>query len=135
MTWNPWRTLRERDHIIFARTRLPDGVDGVQAQRGERSVILIDDRLDQATRRAVLAHELIHEERGGSVDYPGAHACWGQVVVQEERRVDREVARRLIPAADLAEFVAARLSVSDGVTVREVAEHFGVPQQLVILVI
>ncbi len=49
-----------------------------------------------------MAHELVHDERGGGVTAAGMPREWGPVVAREERRVDAEVARRLLPVAERA---------------------------------
>lgn len=99
--WNPWRALREREAIRFARLDLPDGVEGVHAIKGEQRAIVVDRSLPRIERNAVLAHELIHDERG-HVD-----PVLGELEVRrEERRVDREVARRLVPFDELRAFAA-----------------------------
>ena len=106
---NPWRELRRRTHILFQRRSLPDGVDGwiSPGGEGEKTVIFVSDRLDYAGRRAVLVHELVHDERGGGAGWVGQPVTWDAVVVRDERAVDREVARRLIPVEELAALVAA----------------------------
>lgn len=121
--WNPWRALREREAIRFARLDLPDGVDGVHAIKGEQRAIVVDRSLQLVERNAVLAHELIHDERG----HCGPHAS-ALEVRKEERRVDGEVARRLVPFDELRDFVVARESLGEAVTAADIAEHFEVPK-------
>lgn len=123
--WNPWRALREREAIRFARLDLPAGVDGAHAIRGEQRAIVVDRSLHRIERNAVLAHELIHDERG----HCGPDASPLEVL-KEERRVDGEVARRLVPFDELAEFVAARLALDEAVSVGDIAEHFEVPRSV-----
>ena len=91
-------------------------------------VVELDDRLDRIERNAVLAHELVHEERGGSIDFVGSAPSWAAVVAREELWVDREVARRLVPADELASFIARRGSIDEATTVADVAAEFDVPK-------
>jgi hypothetical protein len=114
--------LREREHLRFARRDLPGGVQGWYSADAE--VILIDRTLGRAERNAVLAHELVHQERGGGAGYAGQPATWDAVVAREERNVDIEVARRLVPPDELAAWVGSH---SEPVTAEMVAEHFDVP--------
>jgi hypothetical protein len=86
----------------------------------EGDVIALDPALDPVERRAVLAHELVHAERG---------IGWGwatpATMAKEEHLVRCETADRLVPPVLLARLVLER---SDGgICPSEVAEHFGVP--------
>jgi hypothetical protein len=125
--WDPWAELDRREHIVLARARLPAGVHAVYARRGARAAILLDVRLPRRDRRAVLAHELVHDERGGGADVPGMPAAWTAVVAREERAVDAEVARRLVPPRELEAFVRTRDGLGDAVTLHDLAEEFDVP--------
>lgn len=125
--WGPWRQLRARNDIdLVLVDELRHGLRALHVTDGEHTVILIDRRLPPAERLAALAHELVHEERGGGCDQPGAPAAWDAVVAREERRVDDEVARRLVPPEDLRAWLQRRLEVADGVTVHDVADEFEV---------
>lgn len=92
-----------------------------------RAIIVIDPGLTRQDRNAALAHELIHDERGGGVDKEGMPASWAAVVAREEGIVDAEVARRLVDLEELAEFVAGRLAMGEAVGAREAADWFDVP--------
>ena len=64
--WKVWSELRRRTHIelVWALLRGHDGrIEDVGAGRRR---ITIDSRLDQCHRRAVLAHDLVHDEAGGT---------------------------------------------------------------------
>ena len=123
--WNPWRALRARDHIDFFLAPLPFQLRAVLWPRGERSAIVIDPSLTRQERSAALAHELVHDERGGGCGCPeDAPPAWRPVAVREERAVSREVARRLLPVGPLMAFVAARVEAGDSVTPATVAEEF-----------
>lgn len=129
MAWNPWRALRSRPHIIFRLAALPADTGGaVYWPRGARAAIVIDPALLRRERNAALAHELVHDERGGGADMEGMPTSWSAVVVRDEAAVDREVARRLVPPGELAKFCEALDLLGVGVTAHEVAEHFDVPE-------
>jgi hypothetical protein len=83
-------------------------------------VIVLDLRLDRRARRCVLAHELVHAERG-----IGHGAATPATMEREEEAVRREVARRLVPPGLLASFVASAIDVG-GLTALDVAEEFDV---------
>jgi Zn-dependent peptidase ImmA (M78 family) len=119
--WRPWRTLRARGDVTFALATLPDALGGGACLTFDdgHHVVLIDRRLDPAERLAVLAHELVHIERGGVAD------CLD--VGREERAVDRIVAGRLCPDSDLEALVDVLVEVEGGVTAAMVAEEFQVP--------
>lgn len=127
--WNPWRELRRREHIEFGLCPLPATTGGaIYWPRGSWAAIVIDPALSREERSAALTHELIHDERGGGVHWPGAPASWRPRAAIDERQVDDEVARRLVPAGALLRF--ARTTVEMGVTVdaSTVAEEFEVPE-------
>lgn len=123
--WNPWKSLRDRAHLTLRWAHL----DGLLGYLDGNTIVLHDD-LDRVERNAVLAHELVHEERGGGIDWPGMPPAWSAVVAREELLVDREVAERLIPQAELEEFVRSRGSVGP-VTIGEIAVEFDVPEWIV----
>jgi hypothetical protein len=106
--WSPWRELRDRPHIEFTLGRLPHSTGGAVywPERGW-TAILLDRRLNQTERRCALAHELVHDERGGGVPISGMPDTWRPVAAREEGIVDNEVARRLVPLDQL------RLAVDD----------------------
>lgn len=119
--WNPWAAQRRRAHLTLRWATL----DGLLGYLEHHTIVL-----DRRERNAVLAHELVHEERGGGIDHPGMPAGWQAIVAREELIVDREAARRLIPTDELAAFIAARVSIGP-VTVEELADEFDVPTWLV----
>lgn len=127
-SWNPWRELRYRRHITLGLTDLPETTGGAVyvTWPGGDAVVLIDLRLDRTHRNAALAHELVHDEWGID-DHHSRSALWPPVRARDERRVDEEVARRLVPLDDLEQVVA--LAEADGVALEawEVAEEFDVP--------
>lgn len=94
-----------------ARGRWERGVDG-------RDEILIEETLGRRARREVLAHELVHVERG--VGWPAATPATMQA---EEERVWREALTRLAPPGQVLAFAQERASVG-AVTVHDVADEF-----------
>lgn len=123
-----WRSLRDRNDVHVRTTQLPERCGGgvvVRLDHGEVWILIDSDRPSHE-RRAILAHELEHLERG-SVRFDGAPPTWGAVVAREELRVDRAVARRLVPTEALRSFVAQRSSMGEPVTAGCVAEAFEVP--------
>lgn len=125
--WNPWRALRERDHLDFRLAPLPHQLGALYWPRGRRAAIVIDPELNQVERRAALAHELVHDERGGGAEATGMPASWQPVVTREEHRVEAEVARRLVPVEELKELARQRSTLELPLTVEEVADAFDVP--------
>lgn len=85
--YHPWRHLRELSYVgVFWRDRLPD--DDLGQCLHEHDAVVMSRRQTQAERRSTITHELIHLERGRPcVGFEG----------HEERLVEREAARRLIP--------------------------------------
>lgn len=116
-----WRALRAREHLTFGRLRLPDGVDAALVG----TVVLIDDRLGLEQRAAALAHELIHEERGILPAAAPAH-----VVAKEERLVDDEVARRLVPLDEMLAIAERCDRLDQPCEAWELAEIFGVTEEV-----
>ncbi len=115
--WNPWRALRRSSAVLWFSDlgedlgrweRRADGIDE----------ILLDHRLSRRQRREVLAHELVHAERG--VGWPSATA---ETMEVEEERVWRESLSRLAPPGEVVDFLRRRATVG-GVTAEDVAEEF-----------
>ena len=105
--WNPWAELARRTHLRLVWTeRGPRGC--LEFATGE---LRVRRALPRHESRCVLAHELVHDERGGVPRW---------LVPREERAVCHEAARRLIPLDDLAN--AVRWSPH----LPEVAEDLGV---------
>lgn len=129
--WNPWRTLRGRPHIELGWHPSVGRARGVYIRDGERTIIVMHPSLSQVDRNAVLAHELIHDERGIAYDADTPP----RLIVKEEAYVDRIRAHRLIPSDELARFVQHRLSVNECVTVADVAKEFGVPESVAALAV
>lgn len=129
--WEPWGTLRRREHLVFRLVDLPEECGGAAyipvADEGWAAV-LIDRALDRVERRSALTHELIHDERGGGCSAEGMPPAWAAVVARDEAQVDDEVARRLVPLDHLEELVAAVCGDLDvPVYSWDVADQFDVP--------
>ncbi len=88
-------------------------------------MIVLSPSLSQIDRNALLAHEIVHVERGiyYSPTTPAA------VVEKEEHAVRRETAARLVPMDELIAFVDATQIVVP-VRAEEVAERFQVPLEV-----
>jgi hypothetical protein len=92
--WHPWRTAAALGLDVYVQ-RLPDDAMGWWDPDG--ATVYIDSRCTQAERRSTLAHELVHAERGDEPCATGWHEH------KQERAVDAEAARRLIPLGDLVD--------------------------------
>jgi hypothetical protein len=114
--WNPWRTLRDLDAVDLWFAPL-EGCRGLWVRSGGRDEIYIEETLDRRERREVLAHELVHAERG--LGHPDVCAL---LTAKDEAAVWREALERLAPAEALA---ALRRRAEDGepVTVDDLAEE------------
>ena len=115
--WNPWRALRAAPAIDLWFVTL-DGDRGRWCRSAEGDEILLDAGLDRQTRREVLAHELVHVERG--VGFPSATASTMQL---EEERVWRIALDRLAPPDEVHDFLERRSTVGP-VMVQDLAEEF-----------
>lgn len=102
MRYHPWRQLRRHhDVTIDTSADLPAGIDGFT----DGTRIWLRRGLTQAQRRSVLAHELVHIERGT------AH-----VDDREELLVDSIAARRLVTLLDLRDALRWTQGRVDGET-------------------
>jgi hypothetical protein len=127
--WNPWKALAARPDVVLRQAALGGTLIGfcdAGEGRGPPTITLART-LDRVERNAVLAHELVHLERGGGIDFAGAPRSWRAVVEREEHIVDREVARRLVPLQELRRFANARAEAGEAVTVDDVMEEWDVP--------
>lgn len=114
--WNPWRALRGSDvDLWFAPL---GGHRGRWQRSGGRDEILLEETLPRRERREVLAHELIHVERG--VGWPDATAA---TMEREEALVWREALDRLVPPDEVHEFLTRRASAAP-VTLDDLADEF-----------
>jgi hypothetical protein len=118
--WNPWAAAARLPRLEIWFGDVPEGATWHRV--GTRDQITIDARAGRRERCALLAHELVHLERG--VGYPLATAA---TMEREEAIVRRETARRLVPPGELADLVARRSEV-EPVTAALVAEEFDVPE-------
>jgi hypothetical protein len=93
-------------------------------------VVVVDASRPRVEQTAILAHELVHDERGGACrcsadDLP----AWAAVVAREEARVARLAAGRLVPPEDLARFIDQVVKLDEAVTTVAVAEEFGTTER------
>ena len=122
--WNPWRAARAHPHLEIVYGPVPEGATWHRDADGDR--ITIDERASRRERRALLAHELIHAERG--IGHPVASAATMQ---REEAIVRRETAMRLVPLVELAALVEARAGI-EPITATVVADEFDVPEAVAV---
>jgi hypothetical protein len=127
-TFDPWQAVDDHPDlaVLFHPVAGLMG-GGFHVQTPDRAVIVLDPGLDATTRRVVLTHELVHHERGGGPGRLGAPATLDLLIERDERAVDAEVARRLVPIDELDRVVAELVAGSGGASVTDVAEHFAVP--------
>lgn len=121
--WNPWRALRSRSRVELRFADLA-GRKGLWQRDSQGDLIILDAGLDRRSRRCVLAHELVHAERG-----IGFGAATAETMQREEEQVRREVARRLVPPAELARYLD-RIPDGTGVTATDVADEFDVDTEV-----
>lgn len=123
--WDVWAELRSRRHITLEWADLGDELGRIDAM-GRQVTITLHYRLNARDRRAVLAHELVHDERGILFDDDSP----SELVQCEERAVRREVARRLCPPADLERRVRSAVADGQAVCPADVSEWFDVPDDV-----
>lgn len=75
-----------------------------------------------------MAHELVHDERGGGADLPGMPAQWQAIVARDEATCDRVAAVRLVPLELLSRFCDELAEFGQGVAPDDVCEEFDVPR-------
>ncbi len=114
--WDPWRALHATDiDLTYAEL---DGERGRWTRSEQGDTIALHPLLDPRSAREVLAHELVHAERG--VGWPAASASTMEI---EEERVWRTALRRLAPPEEVARFLAERGALG-AVTVADLADEF-----------
>ena len=118
--WNPWAAARALPRLEILYGHVPDGATWHRDERGDH--ITIEETATRRQRRALLAHELIHVERG--IGHPVATAA---TMEREEAIVRRETAVRLVPLLELAELIERRADV-EAITAALVGEEFDVPE-------
>ncbi len=123
--WEPWQALRARPEVELWFADL-DGARGLWTRRAGRDTVYLDASLGRRERRAVLAHELVHVERGIG------HGSGATVLTmaKEERLVWDEAVRRLAPPSVLDRI---RRRAVDGSPVEEweVGEELDLPPDVV----
>jgi len=120
--WNPWAAARAHLHLEILYDDVPDGATWHRDAQGD--CITISASADRRQRRALLAHELIHMERG--IGYPVATAATMQ---REEAIVRRETAVRLVPLAELTALIE-RADGIEPITPALVGDEFDVPEHV-----
>lgn len=114
MAYSPWRDLGVNWPQVEVRIAdLPPGTLG-EIRRGGR-LIVVRLGTTAAQRRCTLTHEIVHLERGLPADLPPL------LLDLEERRVEAEAARRLIPERALV-----RAATAAGADQRDIAAQLRV---------
>lgn len=92
--WNPYEALTtdHRDVTAVFDYELPPNICGLYEKK--RDALWVCSTLGRVQRESVLAHELVHRERGIFPDDSDEYEA-------EERVVEEVTARRMIPDADL----------------------------------
>ncbi|MCZ2837182.1 ImmA/IrrE family metallo-endopeptidase [Modestobacter sp. VKM Ac-2985] len=113
--YNPWADLGSRPHICCDShtVELPTGVGWWLP---DVMGIVLDRRLTRVERRCALAHELQHVDRG-DVQVFAIGPDGPRLAQRQERRADREAARRLVEVQALA--LAMRVHPHDPAAVAE----------------
>ena len=124
--WRVWGELRRRTHIELVWAHLRGHRGRIEDLGDGRRRITIDASLNQCDRRAVLAHELVHDERG--ILFTDATPI--ALVVKEEAYVRAETTRRLVPIDELELLVRTAVLDGQAVTWRDVADWFDVPRDI-----
>lgn len=129
MRYSVWGAVAERLDVRVRLVELPEATGGALLHRdGERNWILVDRRLSPTERRVRVLHELVHLERGDSTRHRDAPPSWDAMVAREEGIVNEVVAERLVPATELALYVAQRVGMGEPVTAADIAAEFGVDE-------
>lgn len=116
--WNPWAAAAGHPRLEIWFADVPQGA--TWHRTGDRDVITIEATATRRERAALLAHELVHLERG--IGFPLATE---RTMQREEAIVRRETARRLVPPNELRTLIARRAEV-EPITAALVAEEFDV---------
>lgn len=129
--WNPWTQLKaEPDVLLIMRDDLPPELGGgAYWPDAGGGVIVLDRRLSQVERNCVLAHELVHHERGGGCGDGFMPESWRPVAAREEQVVDDIAVERLVPYEQLLRFVVGLESTCVHPEVWHVADEFHVTER------
>jgi hypothetical protein len=114
--WNPWRALRDLDAVELWFAPL-DGCRGLWVRSGGRDAIYLEETLGRRERREVLAHELVHVERG--LGHPDVCPL---LTEKDEAAVWREALRRLAPD-DVILRLRRRAEEGEPVTLDDLADE------------
>lgn len=125
--WDPWAEA-DRRGLYPELVDLPHDCQAVRFQDWRGTMILLDRDLEGPERAAALAHELVHDERGGCIGH--GPATWRPLRAREEHQVEAEVARRLVPVKLLARFCDRMADLGEGVGPDEVMGEFDVPRRV-----
>lgn len=118
--WDVWDAAERADDLVVRQHPLPAVTGGGLYWRDDPSLIILDPSLEEPVRGEVLAHELVHHERGPRP--------WS--VAREEQAVDDLVAKRIVDRGELLEHVRGRLALDLGVGPDDVGHAFGVSERV-----
>lgn len=129
--WDVFRHAHDQPDVHVALHSLPTAGGAIlEPLHRDGALIVVDPRFDGPERRERLAHELVHLERGGGIDDPDMPDSWRTVVLREERWVNDEVARRMVPPAVLCRYVEGVTACDGEVSIDDVARDFNVPRRV-----
>jgi hypothetical protein len=125
--WSVCRALLARERCTLVDSdELPVDVNAMCLRTADGAEwVVVRPGLDRAGWREAVGHEIVHLERGPLIDSIARHpsaGTWAAVVAREEAAVHREVARRLVPADELADWLRGR----EHVTAADIAAEFEV---------
>jgi hypothetical protein len=125
--WDPATAAAERADLVVVEDPVAALFGGgFLVRRDGRHAIVLEPDLHPWQRRAALAHELVHVERG-ILDLRCAPEGWEHEVVREERAVRREVAARLAPPSVVRVVVDRLGRAGEAVTAAAVAVELEIP--------
>lgn len=132
--WDPYKALGAHPEVELERVDMSPNLyakvgGSMYVVDDDCEAILLDRRLDRAERREGVAHEVIHKERGIPCR-KGLPTFYDPVWARQEASIEDEVARRLVPLAQLRWFVDRQVAEHASVTALDVAERFEVTEQL-----
>lgn len=110
---------------------LPDECGGEAVQRRDGRIwILLDLRLSPVEQRCLLAHALVHLDRGTSSRCSHTPATMDTFVIAEERACNEAVADWLVDPENLWILVTDMVHAGEDVTTRTVAAELGVTKPI-----
>lgn len=119
LAWDPWGELEERPHLTVIYAEISGADEIIRAAADGRRQVVLQRGLRRRRRTALLAHALVHDERG--LFPPGTPKS---LYSKEEAIVTDETALRLVPPAALVDYLAECEAADEPVHAFMVAERF-----------